>query len=137
MAFHHSLDRQDDVVSEINMVPLIDVMLVLLIIFILAMPVMTHTVPLDLPRAPPSPQVARPDAIQLSVAADGNAFWNEEQLDDNQLAQRLSQAAQQQPQPDVFLRGDRRVAYEHVTRVLAAVQRAGLSKLSFVTQPDH
>ncbi len=137
MAFGNSLESGDDMVSEINMVPLIDVMLVLLIIFILTVPVLTHSVKLDLPRASNTPAVIKPETVNLSVTADGSVFWNQEALDEPALAQRLEAAAKQETQPEFLIRGDRKVAYEHVTKVMSAVQRAGVLKLGFVTQPGQ
>jgi biopolymer transport protein ExbD len=130
MAFGNGLEANDDVVSDINMVPLIDVMLVLLIIFILTVPVMTHTVKLDLPRASNTPNAVKPETVNLSVDADGAVFWNEDKVAEAELDQRLATAAQQSPQPEVHIRGDRKVA-----SVMAAVQRSGLLKLGFVTEP--
>lgn len=136
MAFGGGLDcSSDDVVSDINMVPLIDVMMVLLIIFIITVPVLTHTVKLDLPRADNSPQVLKPEAINLSISSDGGVFWNNDRLDEQQLVQRLDIASKSEPQPEIFIRGDRKVEYEHVAKVMAAVHRAGLLKLGFVTEP--
>lgn len=136
MAFGSGLDsRADEVVSDINMVPLIDVMMVLLIIFIITVPVLTHTVKLDLPRVDNTPQAIKPEAIHLSISKDGGVFWNQDRLDEQQLQQRLQAAAQSEPQPEVFIRGDRKVQYEHVAKAMAAVQRAGLLKLGFVTEP--
>jgi biopolymer transport protein ExbD len=136
MAFGSGLDSSsDDVVSDINMVPLIDVMMVLLIIFIITVPVLTHTVKLNLPRADNTPQVVKPEAINLSIATDGAVFWNNDRLDEQALAQRLEAAAKIEPQPEIFIRGDRKVEYEHVAKTMAAVQRSGLLKLGFVTEP--
>lgn len=138
MAFGSGLDSSsDDVVSDINMVPLIDVMMVLLIIFIVTVPVLTHTVKLDLPRADNTPQVVKPEAINLSIATDGAVFWNNDRLDEQALAQRLEAAAKIEPQPEIFIRGDRKVEYEHVAKTMAAVQRSGLLKLGFVTDPGR
>jgi biopolymer transport protein ExbD len=138
MAFGNGLDSSsDDVVSDINMVPLIDVMMVLLIIFIITVPVLTHTVKLDLPRADNTPQVVKPEAINLSIATDGAVFWNNDRLDEQALAQRLEAAAKSEPQPEIFIRGDRKVEYEHVAKTMAAVQRSGLLKLGFVTEPGR
>jgi biopolymer transport protein ExbD len=138
MAFGSGLDSSsDDVVSDINMVPLIDVMMVLLIIFIITVPVLTHTVKLDLPRADNTPQVVKPEAINLSIATDGAVFWNNDRLDEQALVQRLEAAAKSEPQPEIFIRGDRKVEYEHVAKTMAAVQRSGLLKLGFVTEPGR
>jgi biopolymer transport protein ExbD len=135
MAFGSGLDSSDDMVSDINMVPLIDVMMVLLIIFIITVPVLTHSVKLDLPRADNTPQVVKPESINLSIANDGGVFWNNERLGDSELQQRLEAAAKSMPQPEIFIRGDRKVEYEHVAKAMAAVQRSGLLKLGFVTEP--
>jgi len=135
MAFGGSLNDNSDMVSDINMVPLIDVMLVLLIIFILTVPVLTHSVKLDLPRASNEEQKVEPDTVNLSITEDGTVFWNDDLLDEEHLAQRLAEAAAREPQPEILIRGDRKVEYEHVAQVMAAVQRAGLLKLGFVTDP--
>jgi biopolymer transport protein ExbD len=135
MAFGNGLDADEDMVSEINMTPLVDVMLVLLIIFIITVPVLTHSVRLDLPRADNAPDLVRPESVTLSITADGTIHWNEEAISVAALESRLLASAGRQPQPEVFIRGDREVAYENVVRVMAAVQRAGILKLAFVTEP--
>ncbi|MFN3988227.1 MAG: ExbD/TolR family protein [Rhodocyclaceae bacterium] len=137
MAFGGGLDDGNDMVSEINMTPLVDVMLVLLIIFIITVPVLTHSVKLDLPRAENTPNPVKPDTVNLSVSVDGTIHWNEEMINEAQLDARLEAAARQQPQPEIFIRGDRKVEYENVARVMAAVQRSGLLKLGFVTEPKN
>jgi biopolymer transport protein ExbD len=98
-------------------------------------PVLTHSVKLDLPRADNTPQVVKPESINLSIANDGGVFWNNERLGDSELQQRLEAAAKSMPQPEIFIRGDRKVEYEHVAKAMAAVQRSGLLKLGFVTEP--
>lgn len=135
MAFGGELEDSDDVVSEINMTPLVDVMLVLLIIFIITVPVLTHSVKLDLPRAQNELNVVRPETVIISVTTDGAIHWNETVVDDGGLGARLEAAAHQQPQPEIHIRGDRKVAYEFVIKAMAAVQRAGILKLAFVTEP--
>jgi len=112
-------------------------MLVLLIIFIITVPVLTHSVRLDLPRAQNTPNAAQPQAVTISVTADGTVYWNETALDEDTLESRLREAATQTPQPEILIRGDRQVAYENVARVMAAVQRNGILKLGFVTKPNH
>lgn len=137
MAFGGGLDDADEgVVSEINMTPLVDVMLVLLVIFILAVPVLTHAVKLDLPRADNAPDDIKPQSVMLSITADAQLHWNEEIISAEELDLRLDALAQQQPQPEIHIRGDRTVDYEHVIKVMAAVQRAGMLKLGFVTEPE-
>ena len=135
MAFGGGLDDGDDVVSDINMTPLVDVMLVLLIIFIITVPVLTNSVRLDLPRAQSAVNDVKPQTVTISITADGAAHWNEEAVDEAQLERRLTAAAARTPQPEIQLRGDRKAAYEHVIRAMAAAQRAGIEKLGFVTDP--
>lgn len=136
MAFGGGLD-DEDVMSEINMTPLVDVMLVLLIIFILTVPVLTHVVKIDLPQADNVPNEVKPKTIALSVSADAAIHWNDEIITAEELDLRLQDVAQQQPQPEIHLRGDKAVAYEHVVTVMAAAQRAGVEKLGFVTEPER
>ena len=137
MAFGSGLESSDDMVSEINMVPLIDVMMVLLIIFIITVPVLTHSVKLDLPHAETQPHTLRPETVTISVTADGVVNWNESVVDEAALESRLRAAANRQPQPEVHIRGDRRVYYERVVKTMAAVQRAGILKLGFITEPGN
>lgn len=136
MAFGSGLDTDlDTEMSEINMIPLVDIMLVLLIIFMITVPVVTHTVPVDLPRAQNAPNVVEPETITIAVTADATIYWNETPVGADDLAARLEQAARQDPQPQLQIRGDRRVEYEHVIGVMAAAQRAGLRRLGFITDP--
>ena len=137
MSFGGGLDDDDDVVSEINMTPLVDVMLVLLIIFIITVPVLTHSVNLDLPRAQNEPNIVKPETITVSVTEDGAIHWNRDLIEEAELEQRLQAAASRVPQPEIHIRGDRTVAYEHVISVMAAAQRAGVLKLGFVTDPGQ
>jgi len=137
MAFGGGLDSSDDMVSEINMTPLVDVMLVLLIIFIITVPVLTHSVKLDLPRAENTPNLVKPESVNISVTADGELHWNDDTVTDTQLTTRLEAAATQQPQPEISIRGDRKVDYERVVKVMAAVQKAGVLKLGFITEPGN
>ena len=135
MAFGGGLDDDDEVMSEINMTPLVDVMLVLLIIFILTVPVLTHTVNIDLPQANNAPNDVTPQTIALTVTADAAIHWNEEVISGEVLANRLQSVAAVRPQPEIQLRGDKSVAYQHVIAVMAAAQQAGIEKLGFVTEP--
>ena len=128
-------DNTDEVMNEINMTPLVDVMLVLLIIFIITVPVMKHAVNIDLPRASNQPQDTRPETLRLSVDSDGAYYWNETRLDDAELAPRLQLEGQKQPQPELHIRGDKAVRYERVAQAMAAAQQAGLRKIGFVTEP--
>jgi biopolymer transport protein ExbD len=128
-------DDTDEVMNEINMTPLVDVMLVLLIVFIITVPVMKHAVNIDLPRATSTPQDAKPETIRLSVDAQGQYFWNEQQIAETELEPRLQQAAARNPQPELHLRGDKDARYERVAQALAAAQRSGLHKIGFITEP--
>jgi biopolymer transport protein ExbD len=128
-------DDSDEVMNEINMTPLVDVMLVLLIIFIITVPVMKHAINIDLPRASNVAQDAKPETIRLSVDAKGAYYWNEAPLADADLVSQLSASAVRQPQPELHIRGDKAVRYERVARVMAAAQQAGLKKIGFITEP--
>lgn len=128
-------DSADEVMNEINMTPLVDVMLVLLIIFIITVPVMKHAVPVDLPRAANQEEIVKPETIRLSVTADGVYHWNETTLSDEELEPLLRAEAIKEPQPDLHIRGDKDVRYERVAQAMAAAQRAGVRKIGFVTDP--
>ena len=128
-------EDSDEVLGEINMVPLIDVMLVLLIVFIVTLPVVRHAVTVDLPQTSSSPSRDKPETVQLSIDAQGRYHWNQELLSDEALQARLEAAATQQPQPELHVRGDKAVRYERVAQAMAAAQRAGIRKMGFVTQP--
>ena len=128
-------DDADEVMNEINMTPLVDVMLVLLIIFIITEPVMKHAVPVDLPRASNEREIIKPETIRLSVTADGKYHWNETTIGDDELEPRLQAEARKDPQPDLHIRGDKDVRYERVAQAMSAAQRAGVRKIGFVTDP--
>ena len=130
-------DEPDEVMNEINMTPLVDVMLVLLIIFIITVPVMKHSVNIDLPRATNEQQLVKPETVRLSVDAEGSYFLNEAKIADEDLAPRLRAAAAQNPQPDLHIRGDKAVRYERVAQAMAAAQQAGLRKIGFITEPRN
>ena len=125
----------DDMMSEINMIPFIDVMLVLLIIFIIAVPVIKPAVNIELPQASMEKVLDKPENIRLSVDADGAYFWNDQRVDDADFANRLTAAAAQQPQPELHIRGDKAVRYERVAQAMAAAQRSGVRKIGFITEP--
>ena len=128
-------DDTDEVMNEINMTPFVDVMLVLLIIFIITVPVMKHSVNVDLPRATSAPQDQKPDTIRLSVDEQGDYFWNEQRVTEADLLPRLQAEAARDPQPELHLRGDRDARYERVAQALAAAQQSGLRKIGFITEP--
>ena len=128
-------DETDDVMNEINMTPLVDVMLVLLIIFMITVPVMKHSVEVDLPRASSQPQDAKPQTVRLSVDAQGQYWWNESPVADADLPRMLKAEAAREPQPELHIRGDKNVRYERVAQAMAAAQQAGLRRIGFVTEP--
>ncbi|MEZ7847684.1 MAG: biopolymer transporter ExbD [Polaromonas sp.] len=130
-------DDTDEVMNEINMTPLVDVMLVLLIIFIITVPVMKHSVNIDLPLASNQVQITQPETLRLSVDAQGRYFLNETSVADDQLAPQLKTAAAKNPQPDLHIRGDKAVRYERVAQAMAAAQQAGLRKIGFITEPKN
>jgi biopolymer transport protein ExbD len=134
MAFGTQEDT-DDVMNEINMTPLVDVMLVLLIIFMITVPVMKHSVEVDLPRASSQPQDAKPQTVRLSVDAQGQYWWNETQVRDEDLPRMLRAEAARDPQPELHIRGDKNVRYERVAQAMAAAQQAGLRRIGFITEP--
>lgn len=134
MSFNSYDDQQE--MSEINMTPLVDVMLVLLIIFIITVPVITHSVKVDLPQASQQPTEVKPDVVTLTVQRDGSLMWNDETLTFENLELRLQAVAQQDKQPELRIQGDKAVEYEKVVQVMAAAQRAGVEKLGFMTEPQ-
>jgi biopolymer transport protein ExbD len=124
----------DDYNTTINVIPLVDIMLVLLIIFIITLPVMTHAVKIDLPRAtdaPPPEVVIEP--ISIEVQFDGSVLWNGGVVSPSDLRSYVANAAQQNPQPEVHIMVDKRAKYDYAANVLFAVQRGGLKKIGFMT----
>jgi biopolymer transport protein ExbD len=130
-------DEPDEVMNEINMTPLVDVMLVLLIIFIITVPVMKHSVNVELPQASTQAQTSKPETILLSVDAQGAYYWNEARVRDEDLPAMLQAEASKNPQPDLHIRGDKAVRYERVAQAMAAAQLAGLHKIGFITEPKN
>jgi len=123
--------------AEINMIPLIDVMLVLLVIFIITAPLLTHAVKIDLPKAASHPNLTRPDHIALSINAANEMFWNGERIDHPQLVERLTSAAKLAPQPELHLRADKTTQYQTLAEVMAAAGKAGLTRIGFVSDPTE
>jgi biopolymer transport protein ExbD len=121
--------------NEINMTPMVDIMLVLLIIFIITVPVMKHAVNIDLPHATNQAENIKPETVRLSVDAQGAYFINEAPVLDADLPTQLQLAAAQNPQPDMHIRADKNVRYERVAQAMAAAQQAGLRKIGFITEP--
>ncbi len=135
MAFERGFESDDRPMAEINMTPLVDVMLVLLIIFMVTAPLFTHAVRIDLPRARSAPSADEPQAVTLSIDSAGTLRWNDEVVDEAALTERLSAAAARDPQPEMHLRADRDARYEPIARLLSQVQSAGLNRLAIVTDP--
>jgi biopolymer transport protein ExbD len=121
--------------AEINMIPLIDVMLVLLVIFIITAPLLTHAIKIDLPKVSSRPNIVPPQDIQLGVKADGDVYWNGERIDTAALASRMAAAGKADPQPEVHLRADGTTEYQKVAEVMAMAAKAGLTRIGFVTEP--
>lgn len=126
-------DDSDEVMSEINMTPLVDVMLVLLVIFIITLPVIQHAVKVDLPSASSVRSSQPPDNLQLSVDAQGQYFLGKQAISADALQLRLKDEASKDPQPQLFIRGDKRVPYEFVAQAMSSAQRAGMQRIGFVT----
>jgi len=122
--------------SEINMVPLIDVMLVLLVIFIITAPLLSHAVRIDVPQATSAPSQVDPITIDLAINADGELFWNDGKIDMGVLSERFEVAAKQEPQPELQLRADKATRYEVLAQVMADASRAGMKRIGFVSTPE-
>ncbi len=122
--------------SDINMTPLIDVMLVLLVIFMVAAPLMTSSLRLDLPQAEGAASEAQ-EPLNLALDAQGQAFLDDQPLDEAALTQKLQQAAQRNAQTEVQLRADRAVPYGRVAELLSLLQKSGLTRIGFVTEPPQ
>jgi biopolymer transport protein ExbD len=128
--------EEDEVLSTINTTPLVEVMLVLLIIFLITIPVVTHTVPISLPKEANQPTQTTPQNIIIAINREGDAFWNQERVADSPaLLARLKQAAALNPQPEVHIRGDEDARYEFIGKVMVACERAGILKVAFITEP--
>lgn len=128
---------EDELLSAINTTPLVDVMLVLLIIFLITVPVVTHTVPVSLPRESNQPTQTAPQNINISVDKDGKIYWNQAPVANIAALQvRMNTVSEQLPQPEVHIWGDQDARYESVGEVLLTCQRAGIQKIGFITQPS-
>jgi len=124
--------------SDINTTPLVDVMLVLLIVFMITIPVITQTVPVDLPEVSNEATKTKPENINISVNKEGQVFWNQSLVPDNDdLLRRLESVAVMKPQPEVHIRADQQTRYENVGRVIVDAQRKGIMKVGFITLPGQ
>ncbi len=124
--------------ADINTTPLVDVMLVMLIIFLVTIPVINRTVKVSLPKAANIPTVTKPENITVAVDKNGNIYWNEGLVPDRSKLQELViAAARQVPQPEIHIRGDAETRYEAIGRVMFTIQRGGVVKVGFITEPDR
>src|SRR5271154_1299587 len=131
-------EDEGEVMSEINVTPLVDVMLVLLIIFIITIRVIIQQVQLDLPKATNLPTQTKPENITIAIDKQGGIYWNTRPLaDQNELKAKLRDIVKIEPQPEVHIRGDANVRYQFVGQVLVATQQIGIRKVAFITTPDH
>ena len=131
-------DGEATVMATINTTPLVDVMLVLLIIFLITIPVLTKTIPLQLPKAVNIPTQTKPENITIAVDKNGKIYWNDKSVPDRDaLLAYIKEAAVRKPQPEIHIRGDKDTRYEAIGRVMYAIQRGGIAKVGFLTEPDH
>src|SRR5262245_29234437 len=130
--------EEQNVMSDINTTPLVDVMLVLLIIFLITIPVITKTVPMQLPKAVNIPTQTKPENITIAVDAKGNIYWNQSMVRNrDELLNHIKDAAVKKPQPEIHIRADKEARYENVGRVIYTIQRGGIIKVGFITEPDR
>jgi biopolymer transport protein ExbD len=138
MAMNTGVTEEAEAMADINVTPLVDVMLVLLIIFIITIRVIIQQVPVQLPRATNLPTQTKPENITIAIDKDGDIFWNTQKVaSTDELKQKLRVAARIEPQPEVHIRGDSNVRYQFVGQVLVATQQIGIRKVAFITTPDH
>jgi biopolymer transport protein ExbD len=130
--------EEASVMASINTTPLVDVMLVLLIIFLITIPVITKTVPVALPKAVNIPTRTKPENITIAVDKEGNVYWNDKALPSRDaLLAYIREAAVRKPQPEIHIRGDKDTRYEAIGHVMYAIQRGGIQKVGFLTEPDR
>ncbi|KQZ40916.1 biopolymer transporter ExbD [Duganella sp. Root1480D1] len=134
-SFNHH--RQKESMADINVTPMVDVMLVLLVIFIISAPMFTNAVQLELPKAQAKALQQEADTVTLAIDAAGTVYWNNDALQAGELDQRLAEAAGLPQQPELQLRADKDTRYEVVAQVMAAAQSHGLTRLGFVTDPKE
>ena len=127
--------RHQTPMADMNVVPLVDVMLVLLVIFIVTAPLLTHAVKIDLPKASSSVNITRPEHIEFGIRESGELFWNGEPVAPDALPQRFAAEAPKQPQPEIHIRADRHVHYEKVAQVMALAAKAGMVRIGFISDP--
>lgn len=136
MSMNIASDDGDETISEINTTPLVDIMLVLLIIFLITVPVVVQSTPVQLPKERNTPTLTKPENVVLVATKEGKIFWNLKLMKDNtELLEGLKKVAVMKPQPEVHIRGDIKAPYEYVGRLVLACQRAGIQKIGFITEP--
>jgi len=128
--------HHDEPMAAMNVVPLVDVMLVLLVIFIVTAPILTHAVKIDLPKASSHVNITKPEHIEFGIREDGSLFWSGEPVTLEDLPARFAAEAAKQPQPELHIRADRHVHYEKVAQVMALAAKAGLVRIGFVSAPQ-
>jgi biopolymer transport protein ExbD len=129
--------RHQGPMAEINVVPLVDVMLVLLVIFIITAPLLTNAVKIDLPKVSSNPNITKPDHIEFGIREDGSLFWSGEKVEAASLRDRFAIEARKQPQPELHIRADKLAHYELVAQVMSTAAKAGLTRIGFVTDPTQ
>lgn len=128
--------RSQQPVAEINMIPLIDVMLVLLVIFIIAAPLMNHAVKVELPKASSHPDDLKPEVVNVSINAEGQVFWNNQRVDATERQAQMQRAAAQSTPPELRIHADGQAAYRHVAGVMSEAARHRLTRIGFITEPE-
>ncbi|MBA3695429.1 MAG: biopolymer transporter ExbD [Methylotenera sp.] len=121
--------------SEINTTPLVDVLLVLLVIFIITAPLLTHAVKIDLPQASSQPLPEKPEVVSISIDGTGKMYWNDASMEQGELKTKLQQISTQKPQPELHIRADKETRYQLLAEVMADAQSAGITKLGFLSEP--
>lgn len=127
--------RHQGPMAEINVVPLVDVMLVLLVVFIITAPLLTHAVNINLPKASSNINITKPDHIEFGIREDGSLYWNGEKVDQASLRAHFLVEAKKQPQPELHIRADAQARYELVAQVMSSAAKAGMTRIGFVTDP--
>ena len=137
MSVHMNNGGRQMPMNEINVVPLVDVMLVLLIIFIITAPLLTHSVKIDLPKAESAPNLTQPDHIELAIREDGSFFWNGELITLDQLAPGSTVSVAESPETELHSRAEKFAHYEHVARIMSIAAQAGVARIGFITDPTE
>jgi biopolymer transport protein ExbD len=130
-------NRRSSPMAEINVIPLVDIMLVLLVIFIVTAPLLTHSVKIDLPKATSAPDESREAAVQFAIDGAGQLYWDSEKITHAQMLQRFGEAGAREEPPELHMRIDRTVQYETVADVMSEASKAGVAKIGFVTDPSR